>query len=127
MALHPKGYWIPELAPKGMEAFNCYSRFTLYSGPRYSTKSITATHRLMRHVWECPSPRVAVINKTVKGAKAAGIWLDLVSAAEQWVKAGIGMRWVTKPKTTSDTKMSYFEVINQHGKKAEVQLSSRTS
>lgn len=125
MPLHPDGYWVPTLAPKGMQAFNTYGLYTLYTGSRLSTKTVTACHRLCRHLWECRCPRIAIINKTIKGAKAAGVWTDLTEIVlPEWLNAGIGMKWITEPKTTSDTKMTFFEVSNREGKKAEVQLHS---
>lgn len=122
--------WVPRLSPKQMEVFNETRRFVLLTGPRKSSKTIAAVHKILRHCFDTrcddgSGARVAMFTKTTKNAKAGGVWLDLTEIAlPEWIKAGIGMTVVESPRVTGDTRMSYFKVRNRWGGVAEVQLHS---
>lgn len=120
-----EGRWSPDLAPKQARLFNCYKTYVLCSGPVRSTKTIGCLHRLLRHAWETPQPRIAIFAKTVKSAFAGGVWSDLVEVVLPiWLKASMGMRITYGPKVEGSTRLHSLGVSNMHGGESEIQLRS---
>lgn len=125
--------WAPDLVPKGYQIYNCYKRYVLVDGPRKSAKTISNLHKVVRHAFEFPGARVAIVTKTTRNAKS-GIWEDLLRfVIPKWEKAGTGFM-VTKPSTMApDTKMTYIRIRSRgyrgtdgkiHYGESEIQLHS---
>lgn len=124
MPLSKEGFWIPNLAIKQQEIFNCYDRLVLVSGPRKSAKTIACMHRLVRHAWEIDDARVGVFTNVIKNAKV-GVW-DLLykTIVQEWADNLEGFE-ITKPMSTDfATRMHYFRIRNKHGGESEFQLHS---
>ena len=118
------GMWWPDLTKKGYEAFDCYTRYLLVSGPRKCAKTRSLVHKALRHHYENPGAVGAVLAKTTRVAKASGVWSDLVDwATPQWVNAGIGFK-VIKPPASTDYKLTYYKVSSHTGQPSEIQLHS---
>lgn len=104
----------------------------LVEGPRKSSKTIGVCHRVLRHMWETPNARVALIVKTTGSATDGGVWLDLVDIVMPiWVEANFGFEWATfdreghpGPKTDSKTRTIYFRIRNYFGGESELRLIS---
>ena len=132
MAFTDQGFWYPEQSPKQLEIYNCYNRYVLASGPKKSGKTIGNLHRIVRHAFEIDGARVAMFAKTVKNAKAGGIWNDMTDLIlPEWLNAGIGLEYTTKKsdgtmgvKQDAQTRMMYFRIRNAHGGESEFQLHS---
>lgn len=119
-----KGVWVPSLAPKQFEIFNCYDRLTLVSGPRKSSKTIACLHRLVRHAWETPDARVGMFCNVMKNA-LTGSW-DLLykTIVSEWSDNLEGFE-ITKSMTAHfATRMPFFRIRNQYGGESEFQLHS---
>lgn len=104
----------------------------LVDGPRKSSKTIGVCHRILRHLWETPGARVALIVKTTGSATDGGVWLDLVDIVmPQWLESNFGFEYTTfdkdgnaGPKTDSKTRTIYFKVRNAFGGESELRLLS---
>ena len=118
------GIWMPRLSPKQYEIFNCYERYVLVSGPRYSAKTWGVLQRLMRHAWETPFARIGVFTNTLKNAKV-GVW-DLLyqKIVPEWTEQLEGCELETPMKMDGATRMEHFRVTNMHGGVSEFQLHS---
>lgn len=98
----------------------------LVDGPRKSSKTIGVCHRILRHMYETPGARVALIVKTTGSATDGGVWLDLVDIImPQWLEANFGFEYTTfdkdgnaGPKMDSKTRTNYFRIRNAFGGKA---------
>lgn len=122
-----RGKWAPDLSPKGYLVLNDYSRFLMLSGPRKCTKTVTATNKICRHLWENDNAMVGIIGKSIRSIKSSGVWQDLVlleTGLKQWLRANIGFDYLVEPKITGDTKMSFFRIRNMHGGVSECQVHS---
>jgi phage terminase large subunit len=125
-------YWIPRLAPKQVDLFNCFDRAVLVSGPRKTGKTIAIGHRICRHLWETPGARVAIFSKTIKNATDGGIWDDLIKIiVPEWIDSNIGFEYTTHdskgipgPRSDTKTKTLYFKVKNHFGGESELKLFS---
>lgn len=119
------GIWIPSLAPKQMEVFNCFKRFLLVDGPRRAAKTWGIMHKILRHAFDLNGARVAMVAKTNKNAKSGGVWVNLTQRTiPEWESANIGFRVTEGPKVTGDTRMSYVKILNRYGTESEIQLHS---
>ena len=127
--------WVPKMFPKQYKVFNCKKRCTLVSGPRLSGKTISVCHKALRHLWETPGARIALVSRTKRLAKDGGVWKDLVSgenaAIKEWIGSGIGMQYTTKngegnpgPKQDSETRTTFLGVTNYWGGTSELYLLS---
>lgn len=122
-----RGNWIPTLSPKGYDVLNDYHRFLLLEGTRKATKTINAVNKIARHLWENDGAIVGIIGKTLRNIKSSGVWQDLTTVEcgiPQWIKAGIGFKYVDEPKMTGDTKMTFFRIRNMYGGTSECQVHS---
>lgn len=132
MPISPGGYWIPRLSEKQIEVFNCYKRFILVSGPRKSGKTIGVIHRIIRHMWETPNARVAIVSKTKTAAKEGGVWDDFNQIViPEWRENCPGFEYATRnrdnqpgPHTIGDTRTPHFSILNAHGGESSAILLS---
>lgn len=131
MPLDAQGYWYPELSPAQLQVYNCYSRYTLVAGPKKSSKTYANLHRLVRHAVETPKGRIGMFTKTIRNAKAGGVWVDLVDLIlPEWLDAK-QTRFTSRkadgtygPKQDAQSRMVYVKVANAHGGETEIQLHS---
>lgn len=131
-------YWVPPLAPKQLEVFNCFDRYVLCAGGRRNGKSIAVGHKAARHLWEIPGARVGLVAKTIRSAKEGGAWTDMIEIImPQWLDAGIvgldglPLEYTTKdgsgtpgPRMDSATRTSSFKIRNYWGGESEMILIS---
>jgi hypothetical protein len=104
----------------------------LVSGPRWSSKTISVVHKVIRHLWETPNARVALFSKTIKNAKDGGVWDDIISfGLPEWLDAGltgkddsIVFEYVVPPKADFITRTLYFKIRNYWGGESELKLFS---
>lgn len=121
----PEGkVWFPPLNPKQFEVFEDRHRFLLATGPRKSGKSFSLIHKILRHAFDVNGAIAAIICKTMKNAKSAGVWALLCRLIPIWERECWGFRIVEGPKTTGDTKMSFIKIRNRHGTISEIQCHS---
>lgn len=116
--------WVPPLNIKQFEIFNDYHRYTLVHGPRKSGKTFGIIHKIIRHAFDVNGAMAAIVCKTLKNAKSAGVWALLTRALNHWEENCPGFKIVEGPKTTGDTKLSYVKVRNCHGTISEIQCHS---
>ncbi len=118
------GYWYPPINEKQLEIFNDHHRFTLITGPRKSGKTFGIIHKVLRHAFDVNGAMIAIVCKTMKNAKSAGVWVLLSKALKEWENNCYGFKVVEGPKTTGDTKLSYVKIRNRHGSISEIQCHS---
>jgi hypothetical protein len=136
------GGWLPPINPKQYEVFNDFHRYLLVHGPRKSSKTWGIIHKVIRHAFDVRGATFGIVTKTIKNAKASGVWTLLSNvmlpfwqhglAAELWEpwmpeawKHGCpGFEVIEGPKTTGDTKMSFVKIRNRHGTISEIQQHS---
>lgn len=102
----------------------------LVDGPRRSSKTIGVCHRILRHMWETPKARVALVVKTTGSATDGGVWLDLIDIViPVWLEPNFGFEYTTfdrdgnpGPKTDSKTRTIYFRIRNYYGGESELRL-----
>ena len=133
MPILESGVWVPDLFGKQWLIFNCYKRALLVSGPREAAKTWGVLHKIIRHMWETPSPcRVACFSRVIKDSKQAGVWkLFEEVIVPEWVKADIGLKYTTEdsygrpgPKVDGTTRTPVFRITNMHGGESECMLFS---
>lgn len=133
IAMPDQTFWCPDLNPKQMDALNDYHRYLLLEGPKYSGKSVASCHKIARHLWETDRAEVAMMARTIKSAKSAGIYIEVCSVIEQWMTQGSyfgGVKrngepnWVKPGPNTTDgvSKVPYFIVRNMHGTTSRLSL-----
>lgn len=133
-------YWLPNFkAPDGkthwkqLDIYNCYSRYLLVSGPRRTGKTIGVLHRVVRHLWEVPGARVALVTKTKSVGKEGGVWSDLIEMTiPEWLSSSMigatGLpieftsdnRGIPGPRTDTQTRTSSFRIRNYWGGESEL-------
>lgn len=111
----------------------------LLSGPRESGKSLSAIHRILKHLWFTNGARFAVVGKTTKNAKEAGVIRDFTEfCIPQWLDSGLHNPETTArfdyttttaeglpgPKVDGATRTWYFRIRNYWGTESELQLHS---
>lgn len=116
--------WLPPLNLKQLEIFNSYHRYLLVHGPRMSGKTFGIIHKIIRHAFDVNGAMAAIVCKTLKNAKSAGVWFLLCRALQHWEKYCYGFKIVEGPKTTGDTKLSFVRIRNRHGTISEIQCHS---
>lgn len=133
--------WLPPINPKQAEVFSDYHRYLLVHGPRKSSKTWGVIHKVIRHAFE-NNAMFGIVCKTIKNAKASGVWTLLSNVMlpfwekgiprdkfepwmpEMWRHGCPGFKVVEGPKTTGDTKMSYVRIQNSLGGTSEIQCHS---
>ena len=118
------GLWYPPMNFKQLEIFNDQHRYLLVHGPRKSGKTFGIVHKILRHAFDVDGAMAAIICKTLKNAKSAGVWFLLCRALPLWEKYCFGFKVVEGPKTTGDTKLSFVRIRNRHGTISEIQCHS---
>lgn len=104
----------------------------LLDGPRKSTKTIGACFKVLRHMWETPNARVAVLVKIQGTATDGGALNDLIDIVlPLWLEADMGCRYTTFDakgipgvRTDSKTRTIYFRISNMYGGESELRLFS---
>lgn len=118
------GIWYPPLNIKQFEIFEDGHRYLLVHGPRKSGKTFGIIHKVLRHAFDTNGAMVAIVCKTIKNAKAAGVWVLLTRMLKIWSEQCPGFQIVEGPKTAGDSKMSFVRVRNRHGTISEIQCHS---
>lgn len=118
------GVWYPPLNIKQFEIFNDYHRFLLVHGPRKSGKTFGVVNKVIRHAFDVNGAMVAIVCKTIKNAKSAGVWVLLERFLRIWQASCHGFQIVEGPKVTGDSKMSFVRIRNRHGTVSEIQCHS---
>lgn len=118
------GRWLPPMNLKQLEIFNEYRRYVLIHGPRMSGKTFGIIHKVIRHAFDVNGAMAAIICKTMKNAKSAGVWHLICRALPYWEKYCLGFKIVEGPKTAGDTKLSYVKIRNRNGTVSEIQCHS---
>lgn len=130
-----KKLWLPPLNVKQIEVFDDYHRYLLVHGPRKSGKTYGILHKVIRHAFDVQFAIVAIVCKTIKNAKSAGVWVLLERMLRIWAGTMVGpggycrprcpgFTIVEGPKTTGDSKMSYVRIKNRYGGISEIQCHS---
>lgn len=120
----PNPVWLPPINAKQFEIFNDHHRFLLVHGPRKSSKTWGIAHKIIRHAFDVNGAMAAIICKTLKNAKSAGVWSLLTKILTLWERQCHGFEIVEGPKTTGDTKLSFVRIRNRHGTISEIQCHS---
>lgn len=110
-------FW--DIGVHGCDSFIC-------SGiPQHNSgKTFGIIHKIIRHAFDTNGAMAAIVCKTLKNAKSAGVWALLSRALPLWEKQCYGFKVVEGPKTTGDTKLSYVKIRNRHGTISEIQCHS---
>lgn len=119
-----KKLWLPPLNLKQLEIFNDFHRYLLVHGPRKSGKTFGILHKVIRHANDVKGAMAAIVTKTIKNAKAAGVWVLLTRMLRIWEAGCPGFKVVEGPKTMGDTKMSFVRILNRHRTISEIQCHS---
>jgi len=119
-----EGRWYPPMNRKQFEIFNDRHRYLLIHGPRKSGKTFGLIHKILRHAFDVNGAMAAIVAKTLKNAKSAGVWSLLCRALPLWEANCHGFKVVEGPKTTGDTKLSFVKIRNRHGTVSEIQCHS---
>lgn len=130
----PDGVWTPGLSKKGLDIFNSRKRCLLVSGPKWSGKTWSVEHKIIRHLWETKNGRFAVFTKTIKNATQGGIWQDLTEVIlPEWFDAnltGVNEDCIMEyapdghPHTDGTTRTMGFKIKNYWGGTSELKLFS---
>jgi len=119
-----EGFWLPPLNIKQFEIFDDQHRYLLVHGPRMSGKTFGIIHKVLRHAFDVDGAMVAIVCKTLKNAKSAGVWLLLCRMIKLWEQHCHGFKVIEGPKTAGDTKLSFVRLRNRHGTISEIQCHS---
>lgn len=117
----------------GVEHPDCPT-ILLLDGPRKATKTIGVIHRAIRHLWELPGARGALVVKITRSATDGGVWNDIIGSdivpggeMQKWIDAGL-TEYTTQNKfggpavTDSKTRSIYFRLRNIHGGESELRI-----
>lgn len=103
----------------------------LVEGPRMSAKTIGTIHRVIRHMFETPGARVAMIVKITGAATDGGAWNDVVDIAMPYWLNVPGCRYTSMdsrgnpgPRIDSKTRTIFFRISNYFGGESELRLFS---
>lgn len=119
--------WRPRLAPKQLDQFECEKRFQLLVGPKFSGKTYSLYHAVLKHLWTLPAARFGIISRTTR-AGTTGIWPNVTgNAYKEWVEAGIctedfNFSWAKAPHTDAVTKINRAVLRNKFGGESELVL-----
>lgn len=134
--LDPSGLWTPLLSAKQRLLYDSQKRYILVSGPRRSTKTVGVAKRMIRHAWETPAAKIAVVCRTQRSGKD-GPWPLLCDPqrglVNEWIEAGVssddgafGYEPGKPPGSRLDatTRQPGFAIVNQFGGLSEFKLFS---
>lgn len=118
-------YWLPPICAKQLEVFDAFEKFMLVTGPKMSGKTQGILHKICRHAFDFPGSRIAIVTKSLKTGKIAGVWADLTTRILPiWQAANIGFNVTLEPKVTGDTRQNMFKISSRFGPDSEVYLHS---
>lgn len=120
----PNQYWLPPINPKQWEVFQDRHRYLLVHGPRKSSKTWGIIHKTIRHAFDVNGAMVAIVAKTLKNAKSAGVWRLMERFLKIWEANCPGFKITEGPKVTGDSKMSFVRIRNRWGTVSEIQCHS---
>lgn len=115
------------IAPKQAEGMAVCreKKFVLYSGPRYSSKTVGAQAVICDHAWRTKGAQIAVITVSQSIGLESGVWQQLVEEIiPRYMNLGQGMVWVKKPFVASVSKKPTCIVSNMHGGQSMIRLES---
>ncbi len=119
------------IAPKQLEGLALLrkKKFTLFSGPRYSLKTVCNLVGTCDHAWRTPQADIAAITVSQSAGLESGIWDQLVDGIlprYMLMDQGNGQRmeWVKKPYTSTVSKKPACIVTNAYGGQSRIQLES---
>jgi hypothetical protein len=126
MPIDQNGVWYPSVSKRQAELLAESSHLIVdVEGPRKSSKTVGACHRLARHLWECPNARAAMAGRTLTDNFDGGTWqLMCEQIIPEWIESGIGMKWHKEPKISQLTHKMECAVTNAHGGVSRLQLDS---
>jgi terminase large subunit-like protein len=121
------------IAPKQLEGLELLrkKKFTLFSGPRYSLKTVCNLIGVCEHAWRTPGADIAAITVSQSAGLESGVWDQLVDGilpkfmdlgTEYF--GGAPMQWIKKPYTSTVSKKPACIVSNAYGGKSRIQLES---
>jgi len=106
----------------------------LLDGGRKTGKTHGVIHRAIRHLWELPGARGALVVKIVRSATDGGVWNDIIGSdivpggeMQKWIDPGL-TEYTTQNKfggpavTDSKTRSIYFRIRNMHGGESELRI-----
>ncbi len=120
----PSRYWLPPLNRKQCEIFFDRHRYLLVHGPRKSGKTYGIIHKIIKHAFDVNGAIAAIVCKTIKNAKSAGVWRILERFLKIWEAGCPGFVVTEGPKVTGDSKMSFVRIRNRWGTESEIQCHS---
>ena len=136
MTAAPEPSTVPPLriSPKQLEGMElCRNKkFVLFSGPRFSSKTCCAIACVCDHAWNTDGANAVIVSVSQSAGMESGVWEDLtnstipqyISAQEEQLGPGNGMRWVKKPYIASVSKKPACMVSNKFGTSSRIQLES---
>lgn len=102
-----------------------YDSFIASGIPNHNSgKTFGIIHKVIRHAFDTPGAMVAIVCKTIKNAKSAGVWVHLERFLKLWERDCPGFLVVEGPKQTGDSKMSYVRIRSRSGAISEIQCHS---
>lgn len=104
----------------------------LASGSRESLKTIGCIHRMVRHLWETPMAKVAMVAKWMNKLTDMGSFVALTERVmPEWINADIGMKYTTfdrggegGARRSGQSRSIFFRVTNMYGNESELRLFS---
>lgn len=118
-------YWVPPICLKQLEVLDAFEKMLLVTGPKLSGKTQAILHKICRHAFDFPGSRIAIVTKSLKTGKIAGVWADLTTRILPiWQAANIGFDITLEPKVTGDTRQNMFKIRSRFGAESEVYLHS---
>ena len=115
------------IAPKQLQGMEMCRRkkFVLFSGPRYSAKSVGGLCAVCDHSWNTKHAEIAIVTVSQSIGLESGIWTQFVEGIlPKYMALGQGMQWIKKPHTASVSKKPTCFVNNKYGGKTKIVLES---
>lgn len=101
------------------------TKMVLFSGPRYSTKTMCGLACVCDHAWRIDRANVTLVTVSQSQGVDSGVWEDLTtSILPQYMAMNPGMKWVRKPFIANPSKKPTCIVGNAHGTASKIQLDS---
>lgn len=118
----PKG-WKPPLSKRQEEVFNSTARYILVHGERYSGKTFTAGHKIVRHCYENKNALALVVVGVKRQGTDGGLWFKLLTKIlPMWKENLDGFDHTDQKMNTA--KDVFIWVSNRHGGWSMIQLLS---
>lgn len=95
------------------------------SGPRSSTKTVSALHAIADNLWSVDGANFTMVVPTVTAGDDQGCWTQITEEIiPEWIAGGFGLEWVRKPSQSGVSKKLYCVVKNKFGTNSRLQLDS---